>query len=541
MVQMKKRFKATISLIIIVVIVVSAFVAIQIYSAKASKPFYVGVTYGSDSFNEAKLLIDKVKNYTNLFVFTSPSLMENLSVVAQIGDYAVQGGLNVILYYGNIGPNTDNSHRLVSLAQERWNSSFLGLYFNDEPGGKMIDAQQVNLYPQNMNGSATKNSNGSVYTSIYYSTESNLNYTTPDGKTVVESVGVTRYNSTNVGFTFYPSGKIYGWTSTTFGVEVNSNRTETFNETAPPTTPSATDVSQISKLINYYPNGTVTCQFMYGTGLTTIAYGPYTYLPDGTVLDTKGAPTSEGGSISQFTPYAELLSSNPLGDYSETADTFLRIKQTGLDSVKTNQSNLNVFTSDYALYWFDYQIGYDTLLAQFVGNESRNSHIALCRGAAETFGKDWGAIVTWKYNQPPYLESGDELYRDLALAYSAGAKYGIVFTYPNITAYGTLTDQHFDALQRFWNTLKSDPASFGSNPSQAAYVIPAKYGFSFRNSYDKIWGQFPADEQTQKIYNDTVTLTSRYGANLNIIYDGPEAKATIGNYANVYYYNQTIT
>jgi hypothetical protein len=81
-----------------------------------------------------------------------------------------------------------------------------------------------------------------------------------------------------------------------------------------------------------------------------------------------------------------------------------------VDSVKTNQYSLNVLTSDYALYWFDYQLGYDTVLTQFVGNESRERHIALCRGAAETLGKDWGAIVTWKYNQPPYLESGDELY-----------------------------------------------------------------------------------------------------------------------------------
>ena len=122
-----------------------------------------------------------------------------------------------------------------------------------------------------------------------------------------------------------------------------------------------------------------------------------------------------------------------------------------------------IFTSDYALYWFDYKANYTTVFGEFVGNQSRERHIALCRGAAETFDKDWGTIITWKYNQDPYLESGEELYNDLALAYSAGSKYIVVFSYsdPEITPYGILTEEHFIALQRFWNTLNSDPGSFG--------------------------------------------------------------------------------
>ena len=456
--------------------------------------------------------------------------------MGQIGDYAVNSRLSVILYYGNIGPNTDKSHDLVSLGQQRWNSSFLGLYFNDEPGGRIIDAQQVNLYPQDMNGSVTKNPDGSVATSVYYSTESNLNYTLIDNKTVTESIGTPRYNSTYVGTTFYPSREIYVFTSTQFGVAVNSTAS---NETEPPQ-PSASAVSQISKMINYQLNGTITCQVMYCTGFETIVDGPFTYLPNGTVLDVNGKSVTGHGTITQFTPYQQLLDSNPLGSYAETADTFVRIKQSGLNTVR-NQSNVNIFTSDYALYWFDYQTGYDTVFAQFVGNESRERHIALCRGAAQTFGKDWGAIVTWKYNQAPYLESGDELYSDLALAYSSGAKYAIVFTYPNITAYGTLTDGHFDAMQRFWSNLKSNPGSFGENPSKVAYVVPADYGFSFRNANDNIWGHFPADEQAQKIYSDTVTLTAKYGANLNILYDGPETESKLSSYTTVYYYNQTIS
>ena len=141
------------------------------------------------------------------------------------------------------------------------------------------------------------------------------------------------------------------------------------------------------------------------------------------------------------------------------------------------------------------------IYAEFVGNESRQRIIALDRGAADAFGKDWGVIVNWKYHQDPYLENGTELYNDLALAYSAGAKYGIVFsfpTYPDNNQYGTLAEEHFEALQKFWNTLQSNPSSFGSNKPEAAYIVPKDYGFGFRSPNDTIWGLKPADETVRK-------------------------------------------
>lgn len=204
-----------------------------------------------------------------------------------------------------------------------------------------------------------------------------------------------------------------------------------------------------------------------------------------------------------------------------------------------------LFTADYALNWFDYKAGYSGVFGEFVGNESRQRIIALNRGAAAAFQRDWGVIINWKYNQPPhYLESGAELYSDLALAYSAGAKYAIVFSYPNITgsSYGILEDEHFDALREFWGTLHNDPASFGQNPAQAAYIVPKDYGFGFRSPSDRIWGLFLSDQLSAKIYGDVQNLTSRYGAGLDILYDEPEVTAQLlGNYSNVFYWNQSIT
>jgi hypothetical protein len=304
-----------------------------------------------------------------------------------------------------------------------------------------------------------------------------------------------------------------------------------------------------SSITGYYLNGTI----VYSATKNNESDGSilesktYIYQPNGSVHDREGNNVTDQGNIAQFTTYQELLDLYPLGSYKNLAVAFT---EGALDELKNgqiqNQTVLSqtmskLFTSDYALYWFDYKAGYPTVFAEFVGNESRERHIALCRGAAETLGKDWGAIITWKYNQAPYLESGDELYSDLVLAYSSGAKYAVVFSYPNITKYGTLTEEHFEALEMFWDTLHKDPSSLGSAKSSVAYVIPADYGFGFRSADDSIWGYFPADEYSAKIYSDTVALTAKYGAKLNILYDGAETAAKLGDYSAVYYYNQTVT
>jgi len=209
-----------------------------------------------------------------------------------------------------------------------------------------------------------------------------------------------------------------------------------------------------------------------------------------------------------------------------------------------NQTNYTtkIFTADYGLYWFDYESGYSTILAEFVGNQSRQQIIALDRGAAQSFGKEWGVLINWKYDQTPYLESGDELYNDLSLAYSSGATYAVVFSFPNVTSYGTLTQSHFDALEKFWNNIHNNPGSFLSNNAEVAYVLPEDYGFGFRNPNDTIWGLFPSDALTPKIWDDTSTLLNSYGANLNIIYDDPAViGSTLNNYSKIFYWNQTVS
>ena len=124
------------------------------------------------------------------------------------------------------------------------------------------------------------------------------------------------------------------------------------------------------------------------------------------------------------------------------------------------------------------------------------------RGAAEVQNKDWGVMITWTYNGTPYIESGEELYNDMILAYHAGAKYVVVFDYPKIVRYGILTEEHFDAMKKFWNYIHSSPESHGNFEGEVVYVLPEDYGFGFRGSNDTIWGLWEADQLSKKIWDD---------------------------------------
>jgi hypothetical protein len=227
-------------------------------------------------------------------------------------------------------------------------------------------------------------------------------------------------------------------------------------------------------------------------------------------------------------------------NYADTAANYTKILRDNVDYYVNNADT--IFTADYGLYWWDYKTNYTAIFAEFVGNQSRERHIALCRGAAEAHNKSWGVTITWKYDKPPYLENGTEMYDDLKLAYAAGAKYLIVFDYPKIGPYGTLSEDRIDALKRFWDFSHSNPQAFGSSKAEAAYVVPKDYGFGFRSAEDIIWGLFPADDLAAKIWNDVnSTLISRYDSKFDILFDDVELDAVRGNYEKTIFWNETVT
>ena len=198
-----------------------------------------------------------------------------------------------------------------------------------------------------------------------------------------------------------------------------------------------------------------------------------------------------------------------------------------------------LFISDYALFWFDYEAGYDVVLAQLGWNNSRPLNVALCRGAATRFNKDWGVMITWTYDSPPYIESGEELYADLILAYQSGAKYAIVFNYPRLSTYGILKEEHLDALKKLWDYMNSNPRRVDLPNSRFVYVLPMDYGYGFRGPADKIWGLWEADELSDKIWNDVNALLRKNELQLDVGYEdglGSNAKT----YRKIIFWNGTI-
>lgn len=291
-----------------------------------------------------------------------------------------------------------------------------------------------------------------------------------------------------------------------------------------------TDDGQHQKLImryNYYPHLWIAdAKEKYGDKFL----GTY-------AMDEPGGHQLDAGS-SQLVTEAK--------DQTEAAEVFVEwlYAHTEYYLYARECEDITVLTSDYALYWFDYKSGYDTVLAEFAWNHSRPLHVALCRGAANVQNKEWGVMVTWTYTDDPYIVSPIELYDDLIKAYHNGAKYAVIFDHPDLyPEFGILTEDHFDALEDFWNYVNSNPDKHGTIKAEVAYVLPENFGFGFRNSADTIWGLWSADtdERTEKIWSDVNQLIDQYGSRLDIVYSDPEFNDDLQQqYDKLFFWNETL-
>ena len=492
---MKKNFAIVLSLGLIVVIVVSTFVAMQSYKPSSGqvaskKPFYVGVTFCGNTVADAETLVDKVRNYTNLFVLQSGQLEADTTDINAIGDYAISSGLHYIVYSETANPWLTPAW--LNMAKQQWGDMFLGVYYGDEPGGKILDGGYVNLTQQSSNEQVMKL--GSTITI----TQANgtISYL-PDGSILMVIEGnsipanLTNISISNPQNNNFPSG------NTTISIPLMPNVNQT--------------------IVNYAPNGSITIR------------------QDPNILYTE-----ENGSslISQMEPYNVLLSQNPFQNYEKAAEQFINGNENTLELVR-NQS-VSVFTSDYGLYWFDYLAGYNVVLAELFGKQTDAQTLALVRGAADMQNKSWGAMIEWASQSPITLQSGTQMYNEMRQAYEDGAEYAVVFNYsPSGNGTGLLQDQQFAAIQKFWTDVVQNPKETNNVTAQDALVLPQNYGWGMRSPNDIIWGIWPADNSSQQVWTAMQASLAKYGSKLDIVYDDP-AYPIAGRYQNVYYWNQTI-
>ena len=228
-------------------------------------------------------------------------------------------------------------------------------------------------------------------------------------------------------------------------------------------------------------------------------------------------------------------------NYTDARNQFVDVLSHSLDWVVWNFTGIedvHLFTSDYALYWFDYKGGYDTVFAEFGWNYSRQINVALGRGAATAQNKEWGVMITHTYTEPPYLD-GERFYDDMVYAYKNGAKYIVVFdTNANYT-HGTLTEEHLQALKQFTEYAHNNPRTSEPTSERTAFVLPKDFAYGFRGPADKIWGLWEANDFSYDISFRLGKLLEQYGSKLDVIYDDEVDYSSLG-YGKFIFWNGTV-
>ena len=279
----------------------------------------------------------------------------------------------------------------------------------------------------------------------------------------------------------------------------------------------------------------IVCDYAFQAGLSFLVfmvypspYSNFTYNPITWVTEAKNRYGDKfmgyylwdepGGNQLDRGSFRQFDNTTMPPDYREAANTYVYYLYVQMrDFIKTDK----LFTSDYGLYWYDYEAGYDTVLCEFTLNTSRAVNIALCRGAAEMHNKTWGVMITRTCDNSSNIESASALYQDMITAYDAGAKYVEIFNYPQTGPYGLLTEDHFNAIKDFRNYVLTNPENKSSNVNRVAYVLPDNYGWGFRNPQDNIWGVWNADANSPVIWNKVNNLVQIYGNGFDIVYGSP--------------------
>ena len=490
------------------------------------KPVYVGVTYGGDTVEGAKQLIDKVKNYTNLFILQSGPLAANSEAITEIGDYACAAKLKYAIMGSTKSSHEHGINNQTLEARTRWGEQFIGIYYMDEPGGNILDNGATDIQSlttvNNVTTAITKTTDGAIKVSgfsydDYWSMYTNVSTYFPDGKITVQK---------------YYYEEIFEQKSNSLSEENKPLMGSIFGS-----------FKELTVKINYYPNGTITIEERIEGGIIE---------GDDTNLTSIGVKSDTNFYVSgnitkcpyKIQSYEAILKQHPIQTIDDAAEFFVNSNKYRLELINKEQlqeETILVFTSDYGLYWWDFRSGYDLVLAQLGWNNTVEQEIALVRGAANLQGKHWGTIITWKYTQTPYLTDGEEMFEQMKTSYEAGAEYVVVFTYsedpenPN-----TLQEEHYQALEQFWVEVVQNPqVTHGNIKAEAALFLPRNFGWGMRNSKDTIWGLWDANDTCRQIWNQVQTQLNQYGLKLDIVYDDPDYPVA-GRYNNITYVESTF-
>jgi hypothetical protein len=512
---MKKGKLFVVVVVLLLLVGLIAITSYTVFNQEEQKPFYVGVTYGGSSVQEAKELIDQVKNYTNLFILASGT-MQNATAAEEIGNYVIASGLNFIVYTSenvHYGERTGRGiNEWANSAKERWKEQFIGIYYRDESGGEMLDGKKITLEK------TTEQINGETIIIQQINKAGNI--------IEVYNANITQGNRTFSSTTMYvPISNIYGGGESILIRNVfKENNNNQFVDDSTSSLTNYTVENPLKEEINYYRDGRV--EIIEYVTETDVNY----YLSE---------------NITKYPwpiqSYEQVLKQKPIQTHDDAANAFVNMNKeflTWINKEQLSKESILVFTADYGLYWWDYQSGYDVVFAELGWNNTITQQISLVRGAATLQNKQWGTILTWTYTHPPYLTNGEDMFEQMKTSYEAGANYVIVFNYTeDLTNPNCLQEEHFQAIERFWNDVVQNPkAPHGSIKADTVLVLPKNYGWGMRNPNDNIWGLWPTDNNSQEIWNQTQNKINQHELKLDIIFEDPNYPPL--NYKHIHYWNQ---
>ena len=124
------RFLLFVAAIFLITIVFAAIlIPFNLADGNKEPPVYVGISFCGNTPEEAKLLIDKISSYTNLFVLQSFPISRNETAVKEICDYAVKNDLYIIVNLGTYNKTFWSwQFELFCNGSNLWGNHFLGAY-----------------------------------------------------------------------------------------------------------------------------------------------------------------------------------------------------------------------------------------------------------------------------------------------------------------------------------------------------------------------------------------------------------------------------
>ncbi len=156
---MSQRSSFVLGIILVAVLAVSIIVAIEWLDSGHSTPeVFVGIEFAYDEnagdvkelVDDLKVLVDKVKDYTNLFVIGSLEISFNRTALNEACDYVVDSGLHLIVFFTDskkynytiVKDRQIHNYTIFEWmveAKQKYSDKFLGVYRYDEPGGNQLD------------------------------------------------------------------------------------------------------------------------------------------------------------------------------------------------------------------------------------------------------------------------------------------------------------------------------------------------------------------------------------------------------------------